>query len=375
MERVAMAAAPPQSRGHATDRVVLTEGSCSLTCGGGTKTLTYRRLCNSPAPQYGGTNCTGNYFKNETLVCNIQPCPIDGSWSSWQWLDNGTCSVMCGEGLMEVTYTRECDSPAPQYNGSNCLGNNTKTEIVICDYQSCPVDGSWSSWQWLDNGTCSVTCGEGLMEVTYTRECDSPAPQYNGSNCLGDNTKTETVICDYQSCPVSDNSSSWYLLDNGTCSVTCGGGEMTVTYRQDCDSAISQGDAGNCTENSTKSETTDCNTQPCPVDGSWSSWQWLDNGTCSVTCGEGLMEVTYTRECDSPSPQYNGSNCLGDNTKTEIVICDSQSCPGEQVINRWASNLQFRTTLWRRDLRKDTSPGHKLQSAARSLLRVGQTVG
>ncbi|PVD22551.1 hypothetical protein C0Q70_18367 [Pomacea canaliculata] len=135
---------------------LLTEGSCSLTCGGGTKTLTYRRLCNSPPPQYGGTNCTGDYFKKETL-----------------WLDNGTCSVTCGEGLMDVTYERECDSPAPQYNGSSCLGNNTKTEIVICDYQSCPVDGSWSSWQWLDNGTCSVTCGEGLMEVTYTHvKCD-----------------------------------------------------------------------------------------------------------------------------------------------------------------------------------------------------------
>lgn len=46
-------------------------GVCSVSCGGGTATVT--RQCTNPAPSCGGSNCTGSadYVKQ----CNSRCCP------------------------------------------------------------------------------------------------------------------------------------------------------------------------------------------------------------------------------------------------------------------------------------------------------------
>ena len=45
-------------------------GSCSVTCGAGTK---YRsRSCTSPAPLYGGANCAGS--SSQSASCNLGTC-------------------------------------------------------------------------------------------------------------------------------------------------------------------------------------------------------------------------------------------------------------------------------------------------------------
>lgn len=45
-------------------------GSCSVSCGGGTKTRT--RTCTNPAPAYGGANCAGS--SSESTSCNTHSC-------------------------------------------------------------------------------------------------------------------------------------------------------------------------------------------------------------------------------------------------------------------------------------------------------------
>ena len=45
--------------------------ACSKTCGGGEKTQ--RRMCNNPAPAYGGSYCPGENVN--TVPCNTQNCP------------------------------------------------------------------------------------------------------------------------------------------------------------------------------------------------------------------------------------------------------------------------------------------------------------
>ena len=44
---------------------------CSVTCGGGEEIRT--RLCDNPAPQYGGDECVGR--ANETRLCADYDCP------------------------------------------------------------------------------------------------------------------------------------------------------------------------------------------------------------------------------------------------------------------------------------------------------------
>lgn len=46
-------------------------GSCSKTCGTGSRTST--RLCDNPKPQNGGSNCIGGSVKQES--CNKNQCP------------------------------------------------------------------------------------------------------------------------------------------------------------------------------------------------------------------------------------------------------------------------------------------------------------
>ena len=56
------------------------------------------------------------------------------------------------------------------------------------------VDGSWGSWTaW---SSCSVTCGDGAR--TRSRECDNPAPQNGGQECVG--LATDDVTCREETC-------------------------------------------------------------------------------------------------------------------------------------------------------------------------------
>ena len=45
--------------------------TCPVSCGGGDQGRT--RLCDNPAPQHGGDDCTGS--ASESQRCNENPCP------------------------------------------------------------------------------------------------------------------------------------------------------------------------------------------------------------------------------------------------------------------------------------------------------------
>ena len=62
--------------------------SCSASCGDGTQIRS--RLCNNPAPQNGGANCTGNDI--DTQICNQGNCPPIGN-KSIQFKRYKNCSV------------------------------------------------------------------------------------------------------------------------------------------------------------------------------------------------------------------------------------------------------------------------------------------
>ena len=62
------------------------------------------------------------------------------------------------------------------------------------------------------------------------------------------------------------------------------------------------------------------------IDGQWSDWDpWT---SCSATCDGGTQR--RVRQCDDPSPQNGGSDCVG--VSTESRPCSEWACPGTCVV-------------------------------------------
>ncbi|CAH1786157.1 unnamed protein product, partial [Owenia fusiformis] len=146
--------------------------TCSLSCGGGTRTRS--RTCDNPPPAHNGRFCPGRDKQRD--YCNAEPCPVHGNWAGWS--DFGACTATCGGG--QKRRFRTCTNPPPSNNGRPCIGVNTDT--AECAEDACPVHGGWSKWsQWSE---CSKTCGTGQSQ--RTRVCTPP--QFGGKTCLGDDT-------------------------------------------------------------------------------------------------------------------------------------------------------------------------------------------
>uniref|UniRef100_A0A3B3XWQ1 Spondin-like TSP1 domain-containing protein n=1 Tax=Poecilia mexicana TaxID=48701 RepID=A0A3B3XWQ1_9TELE len=186
---------------------------CSSDCDSGVQMR--KRLCSSPMPQHGGSNCSGS-CEGGVLQCRSVPgCHVDGGWGQWgAWSE---CSVPCGGG---VTFRRRlCDNPAPQAGGRGCLG--TAEQKKDCNMQMYSV-GPWLLWsQW---SSCSVSCGGG--QQSRSRTCTSPpchgvsrqSKMCNTQVCLGE-------VCVGATCPPKNCSwTEWGTW--GSCSRSCGVGHQ-----------------------------------------------------------------------------------------------------------------------------------------------------
>ncbi|XP_074524022.1 hemicentin-1 [Halichoeres trimaculatus] len=273
---------------------------CSRTCGQGNRTRV--RTCSNPPAQHGGRLCEGKAV--EVIMCSVRPCPVAGNWGSW--LPWSPCSETCGKGMK--SRIRLCNNPPPAFDGPQCEGSDTQTQI--CKERLCPVDGKWSSWvSW---GACSVSCGGGTRQ--RTRLCASPAPQHGGRQCEGNDVHID--FCNSDPCPINGNWGPWSSW--GSCSKTCNGGQMR-RYRT-CDNPRPANGGRACAGADTQIQR--CSTENCPVDGNWGLWQpW---GECSASCGGG--ERSRIRLCNSPVPSNGGRTCPGDSS--QLSRCNPQACPG-----------------------------------------------
>ncbi|XP_069105032.1 SCO-spondin-like [Argopecten irradians] len=291
-------------------------GSCSRSCGTGSRTQT--RQCNNPSPAHGGANCAGSSSNSES--CNTHPCPIDGGWSSWG--SYGSCSVTCAGGVK--SRTRSCTNPAPQHGGASC--GNDDTSSGSCNTHPCPIDGEWSSWG--SYGSCSVTCAGG---VKYrTRSCTNPAPQYGGAACPSSDTSSTT--CNTFPCPINGVWGSWGSYSS--CTLTCkdyGTSQTgTKTRTRSCDNPPPQYNGANCPNSDTDVATCTTSTY-CPINGVWAAWSGWN--TCSVTCASGIQH--RSRTCTNPPAQYGGQPCAGSTADSQV--CTLSPCPIDGAWTSWSA--------------------------------------
>ncbi|KAI6654174.1 Coadhesin [Oopsacas minuta] len=267
--------------------------SCTATCGDGT--ITRNRECNNPAPSHGGVDCVG--MNTSVQSCNERNCPINGGWGTWgAW---GSCSSICG--TSDRYRYRQCDTPAPLYEGDNCVGDEYEGET--CNGPPCtvPVDGMWGEWN--DWSSCTATCGDGI--ITRYRECDSPAPSHGGVDCVG--VANETEDCNIIGCSVEIQWNAWTSWT--LCDVTCGISLETRKRERNCEVFT------DCLEQESRM----CNRIPCVVvqAGGWGEWtEWIG---CYQSCDN--EQRTRTRECDNPPKGVLGPDCEGNGTETQACYC------------------------------------------------------
>uniref|UniRef100_A0AAQ6A0U9 Thrombospondin 1b n=1 Tax=Amphiprion ocellaris TaxID=80972 RepID=A0AAQ6A0U9_AMPOC len=175
--------------------------SCSVTCGAGV--ITRIRLCNSPTPQLGGKDCEGE--GRQTEKCQKSACPINGNWGPWSPWD--TCTVTCGGGGQ--TRKRLCNDPAPKYGGKECVGDAKETQKCnkkACPIDGClsnPCfagakctsfpDGSWKCGKcpggYTGNGIKCKDIDEckevpdACFEFNGVHRCENTDPGYNCLPC------------------------------------------------------------------------------------------------------------------------------------------------------------------------------------------------
>ncbi|ESN92609.1 hypothetical protein HELRODRAFT_164684 [Helobdella robusta] len=272
---------------------------CSVTCADGAQTRS--RACSSPPPRNGGDGCEGR--GQDTQPCSLPPCPVDAQWT--QWTDWSGCTLTCGGGRQ--SRNRTC--VPGRNNGKDCSGENFQNKT--CNTLECPIDGFWSDWsQW---GSCNITCGGG--QQIRTRVCEDP--KYGGQPCSGANITVQR--CNSQSCAVDGYWLEWNQWSS--CNATCGGGQRI--RKRFC--IEPQFGGLYCQGNNSEFDT--CNTDPCPIDGTWKEWR--DWSSCSITCGGGRQ--IRTRECNPP--KYGGLDCPGDNTMEKF--CNDEPCPVDGQWGEW----------------------------------------
>ncbi|CAC5393669.1 unnamed protein product [Mytilus coruscus] len=310
---------------------IIWRNDCSTKCGQGIETGYKTRTCTNPAPQYGGSSCSGSSTQTQQRSCKIKECPIDGGWTSFsKFTWNNDCSAACGVGVETGYRTRSCSNPTPAHGGKACSGAATEKATRSCKIKECPIDGQWSDYSTVSwNNDCSSTCGIGVETGTKTRTCTNPTPAYGGNTCNGDSSSLERRQCKTKECPIDGGWTDYStVIWSGKCSATCDFGAESGLKTRTCTNPEPAFGGKTCVGESSATENRQCKVKECPIDGGWTDYSIVTwSGKCSTTCDFGTEAGVKTRTCTNPEPAFGGKPCVGESYASENRHCKVKECP------------------------------------------------
>merc|ERR1719494_582971 len=156
-----------------------------------------------------------------------------------------------------------------------------------------------------------------------------PTPAYGGDDCSKLGKMDEEQECGTDPCPVDGGYSTW--SDWSLCSASCGGGEKKRT--RTCTNPAPAHGGSDCTKLGSEKESQQCETQACPVNGGYSAWS--DWTKCTKTCGGGEQE--RARTCTNPAPAHGGSDCTKLGSDKESQQCETKACPVNGGYSAWSA--------------------------------------
>mmetsp|Transcript_87137 Transcript_87137/g.154240 ORF Transcript_87137/g.154240 Transcript_87137/m.154240 type:complete len:1080 (-) Transcript_87137:69-3308(-) len=278
--------------------------ACSASCGPGST----RRVREIAVPAAnGGRACHEPTLEDKN--CELRNCPVDCRWADWNpWSE---CTSSCGAGNRA---RNRSEVSAAKFGGEQCHGQ-AEQSVECSGLPACPTDCSWEDWQ--DWGSCSTTCGAGILQRKRDRK---KLQSFGGKFCAG--TDFDEKSCHNSSpCKVDCKTGDWSAWTS--CSVSCGSGtrarSRTIVQDklfggQDCPHDLS--------------EKKDCSLGACAVDCVWSLWS--DWSPCTKSCGGGF---TSRKRQELIPASTGGLFCNG--AAYEETVCEAKPCAVDCAWSTW----------------------------------------
>ena len=235
-----------------------------------------------------------------------------GSWSNWS-----ACDVECGGGVRERVFT--VYTPARE-DGRVCLAADGDTERMLASecVAPCPVNcvGAWSDWS-----SCSEQCDGGVRARTFSVTI---AAARGGAACEAEHMATHVTSCNVETCDTMlDCIGSWSSWS--ACSVPCGGGTRSRTYKIETREQ-NGGSAATCDIEASRAppQVEACNQHACPVDcrGEWGQFEGCDD-----PCAHNAMAERRYRVTTPAAFGGRATTCVANDGAIQRTPCDRSGCP------------------------------------------------
>ncbi|XP_063000754.1 A disintegrin and metalloproteinase with thrombospondin motifs 13 isoform X2 [Elgaria multicarinata webbii] len=256
----------------------------------------------------------------------------------------GPCSVTCGEGALQVSHSCFDPSRGEITGDFHCL----KTPKPPARWEPCAVAPCLPRWVEAEPGRCSAVCGLGVapLNSSCVQVHDGLETTVEESLCPAGERPPAFVSCTVNICPLGWNTEDvpytkpsepvWpHLVGNwsgfvwsplaGECSVTCGRGLMLLSYVCLVFDTKEEAQEDHCNQTLKPSSRLEtCNPGPCPP-----RWEVKELSPCPVTCGGGKIPllIRCVRQDINATRTLPHSKCGRIHRPASSKECATDPCP------------------------------------------------